>query len=270
MKKSLFLPLIAVLLLPLLPNKSYAQETDNKIYSFVSMETPPTYPGGMAKFYEFLGQNIKYPDSAKSQNIQGNVFISFVVEKDGSLIDIKVDRKLGYGTDEEAVRVIKLGKRWNPGTINGKPVRVKYNIPIKFAMPGKPKTPIPVDNTKMGTRPSATDTTVYSFVSLSNPPKYPGGMNQFYAFIADNIKYPAAAKQNNIEGVVFLSFIVEKDGSITNIKVDRKLGYGTDEEAVRVLKLTKRWEPATYDNIAVRTKYNIPIRFSQNKTTPKN
>ncbi|RZL58621.1 MAG: TonB family protein, partial [Pedobacter sp.] len=86
------------------------------------------------KFYEYLGKNIKYPTMAADNEIQGNVFVSFVVEKDGSLTDIKIDRKLGYGTDEEALRVLKLSKRWNPGMQNGKAVRVKYNIPIKFSL----------------------------------------------------------------------------------------------------------------------------------------
>lgn len=107
---------------------------DNNVYSFVSMENPPAYPGGIEKFYKFLGDNIKYPPMAAENNITGNVFVSFTVEKDGSLTDIKIDRKLGYGTDEEAVRVLKLSKRWNPGMQNGKPVRVKYNIPIKFSL----------------------------------------------------------------------------------------------------------------------------------------
>jgi len=107
---------------------------DNTVYSFVSMENPPMYPGGIEKFYKFLGDNIKYPPMAAENNIQGNVFVSFTVEKDGSLTDIKIDRKLGYGTDEEAVRVLKLSRRWNPGMQNGKPVRVKYNIPIKFSL----------------------------------------------------------------------------------------------------------------------------------------
>lgn len=105
---------------------------DNTVYSFVSMETPPTYPGGMAKFYTFLFENIKYPAEAKANNIQGNVFVSFIVEKDGSLTNLKIDRKLGFGTDEEALRVLKMSRRWNPGIQNGKPVRVSYNIPIKI------------------------------------------------------------------------------------------------------------------------------------------
>lgn len=109
------------------------EEDDQKVYSFQSMEVPPEYPGGIAKFYEFLGKTIKYPTLAAENEIQGNVFVSFTVERDGSLNDIKIDRRLGYGTDEEAVRVLKLSRSWNPGMQNGRPVRVKYNIPIKFA-----------------------------------------------------------------------------------------------------------------------------------------
>ena len=112
--------------------KQAAIVEDNTVYNFVSMENPPNYPGGMEKFYEYLGKNIKYPPMAAENNISGNVFVSFTVEKDGSITDAKVDRKLGYGTDEEALRVLRLSKRWNPGMQNGKPVRVKYNIPIKF------------------------------------------------------------------------------------------------------------------------------------------
>ncbi|RZL32524.1 MAG: TonB family protein [Pedobacter sp.] len=111
--------------------------SDQTIYNFVSMSSPPNYPGGVYKFYEYLGKNIKYPTMAADNEVEGNVFVSFVVEKDGSLTDIKVDRKLGYGTDEEALRVLKLSKRWNPGMQNGRPVRVKYNIPIKFSLNGE-------------------------------------------------------------------------------------------------------------------------------------
>jgi protein TonB len=114
--------------------KQAAVVEDNNVYSFVSMENPPTYPGGIEKFYAFLSANIKYPPMAQEQNIQGNVHVSFTVEKDGSISDARVERKLGYGTDEEAIRVLKLAKRWNPGMQNGKPVRVKYNIPIKFSL----------------------------------------------------------------------------------------------------------------------------------------
>jgi len=109
---------------------------DNTVYDHVSMENPPTYPGGIQKFYDWVGNTVKYPPMASENNVQGTVYITFTIEKDGSLTDVKVEgRKLGYGLDDEAVRVLKLSKRWNAGMQNGKPVRVKYNIPLKFTMP---------------------------------------------------------------------------------------------------------------------------------------
>jgi TonB family protein len=107
---------------------------DNKLYDFVSLTNPPTYPGGIEKLYEFLGQNIQYPSEAIEKKVEGNVHLTFTVEKDGSVREVKVFRKLGSGTDEEAVRVLKLSKKWNPGMNEGKLVRVKYALPIKFSL----------------------------------------------------------------------------------------------------------------------------------------
>ena len=111
---------------------------ENTIYSHVSMVNPPSYPGGIVKLYQFLGRTIRYPITATENNIQGTIYLTFTVEKDGALNDIKIEgRKLGYGLDDEAIRVVKMAKKWNPGMQDGKPVRVKYNIPIKFTMPNE-------------------------------------------------------------------------------------------------------------------------------------
>ncbi len=115
--------------------KQAAVVEDNQVYDFVSIETPPSFPGGIAKFYAYVGKNVKYPPMAAENNIQGKVFLSFVVEKNGELTDIQLaGKKLGGGTDEEAIRVLKASPKWTPGIQNGKPVRVKYNIPISFTL----------------------------------------------------------------------------------------------------------------------------------------
>ena len=82
----------------------------------------------------FLGKNIKYPALAKESGIQGRVFINFVVEIDGSITDVKVLRGIGGGCDEEAVRVVESMPKWKPGKQRGKPVRVSYNLPVKFTL----------------------------------------------------------------------------------------------------------------------------------------
>ncbi|MBW4890505.1 TonB family protein [Mucilaginibacter sp. HMF5004] len=104
----------------------------NQIFTAVEVEPEPA--GGMQKFYDFLGNKIKYPNAAKEAGTQGRVILQFVVEKDGSLTDIKVMREPGNGLGDEATRVLKLAPKWKPGIQNGKPVRVQYTIPVNFSL----------------------------------------------------------------------------------------------------------------------------------------
>lgn len=101
---------------------------------FLVVENMPEFPGGEAGMYKFINKNIDYPRMAKESGISGRVFITFVVERDGSVTDVKVLRGIGGGCDEEAIRVIKMMPKWNPGKQRGKPVRVQYRMPIKFTL----------------------------------------------------------------------------------------------------------------------------------------
>ena len=102
---------------------------DNNIYNTAGIEVKPDFPGGIDKFYKFVGKNYQVPEE---EGLKGKVFVSFVVEKDGSLTDIKVIRDIGYGTGKEAIRVLKSCPKWNPGEQNGKKVRVLYSLPINI------------------------------------------------------------------------------------------------------------------------------------------
>jgi protein TonB len=99
---------------------------------FTSVEQMPVPYGGAAAWAKFLRKNLQYPGMAIDQHIQGKVWVSFIVEKDGHLSNIVVDRGPGYGTNEEALRVLKLAPAWQPGIQNGQPVRVRYTVPINF------------------------------------------------------------------------------------------------------------------------------------------
>jgi periplasmic protein TonB len=99
---------------------------------FLIVEDVPMPKGGMASFYQFVSANIKYPAQALSLNIEGKVFVQFVVAKDGSLTNVEVIRGIGGGCDEEALRVVRLSPRWHAGKQRGKPVRVKMVLPITF------------------------------------------------------------------------------------------------------------------------------------------
>ncbi|MFB3389607.1 energy transducer TonB [Flavobacterium sp. LAR06] len=102
-------------------------EEDNQVYNTAGIEVKPDFPGGIEKFYKFVGNNYKTPEE---EGLKGKVYVTFVVEKDGSLTDIKVLRDIGYGTGAEAIRVLKKCPRWTPGEQNGKKVRVLYSLPI--------------------------------------------------------------------------------------------------------------------------------------------
>jgi len=105
----------------------------------------PEFPGGINGWSQYLSSTIKYPAEAKKNNVQGRVIVSFIIQKDGSLADIKVLRGVGSGLDEEAVRVISESPKWKPGTKNREPVNVAFTIPIQFKLPA-PQSVVPGKN----------------------------------------------------------------------------------------------------------------------------
>ena len=99
---------------------------------FQIVEDKPLYPGGTEALLKFLGENIKYPHVAKEASIMGTVIVQFIIQKDGSVGDVKVIRGLGGGCNEEAIRVVSMMPKWTPGRQRGKPVRVTFHIPVIF------------------------------------------------------------------------------------------------------------------------------------------
>ena len=97
-------------------------------------EVDPEFPGGVEALYKYLAQNIHYPEQAKKEQIQGRVFVNFVVGKDGSITDAVVKRGIGGGCDEEALRVVNAMPKWTPGKVRGENVRVNYDLPINFKL----------------------------------------------------------------------------------------------------------------------------------------
>lgn len=108
------------------------EEVEDEIFQVV--EQDPEYPGGVEALYKFIQQNLKYPQLAKENNITGRVFVQFVVEKDGSVSNVKAARDIGGGCGAEAVRVIKSMPKWTPGKQRGKAVRAAYTLPVNFVL----------------------------------------------------------------------------------------------------------------------------------------
>ncbi len=112
----------------IIDNKQVAIQ--DSVFEYGKVDVMPEFPGGIHKFYDIIGKTYSYPKAAKEAGVQGRIVLNFVVEKDGTLSNIKVLRDLGYGTGDEAKRILQQSLKWNPGIQKGKPVKVSYTLPI--------------------------------------------------------------------------------------------------------------------------------------------
>jgi len=225
---------------------------------FQVVEYMPEYPGGMGACLKFLSQNIKYLANAITQKIQGKVIVQFIVEKDGTPSNIKVAQSVSPELDQEAIRVVSTMPKWKPGMQKGQAVRVQYSLPIAFKLQGD--TGKASTNGKEEPRITGPDANgVYTVVE--DMPQYPGGMQACLDFIGKNTQYPATAHKDGIQGKVIVQFVVNKDGTLSNIHVVRSIRQDLDNEAMRIVKMMPTWQPGKLKGKAVPCKYTIPVAF---------
>jgi TonB family protein len=182
---------------------------------------------------------------------------------------VKVLHGIGSGCDEEAIRAIKASPKWIAGKQNGKKVRVQYAVPISFAIEKTAAVNTPQTDLSGGL-------TEAIFTAVEQQPGFPGGNEACAKYLSTNIRYPAAARKNKVQGRVVTSFVVNKDGTIGDVKVLKGIGYGADEEAVRVIKNMPKWYPGMQNGKPVNVQYTLPISFTldgkqlnlQGKTDP--
>lgn len=242
---------------------------DNPIFEVVE-HMPEFTGGGMPALMEYLSKNIKYPEAAMKKGIQGRGIVQFVVEKDGSITNVKILRGVDPELDKEAVRVVSTMPKWKPGTQRGEAVRVRFTVPVMFRLT-EDKIPVkyaPIENkinelVVVGYAPEGTtvpeEGTIFEVVEQM--PEYPGGMPAMMEFISKNIKYPAAAQQAKIQGRVTIQFIVNTEGNIINPRVLRSADPLLDAEAIRLTTIMPKWKPGMQRGQAVNVKYTVPIMF---------
>ena len=245
-------------------NLAWALENKNDtIYDIV--DQMPQFPGGEKAMMEFICKNVKYPQKAKDEGIQGRVFIQFVVEKDGSVGEVKLLRGIGGGCDEEGIRVVKSMPKWTPGQQAGKAVRVLYTLPIFFKLDDQ--TPQP--NNKGDMQPDKNG--VYQIAE--EMPRFPGDDKALMVYLQKNLIMPEKYKGNTDENPslaeyrTFVKFVVNEDGSISDIQLLRNSAEfkDLDEEAIRVVKSMPNWEPGKIEGKPVKVYFNLPIVFKFRK-----
>lgn len=233
--------------------------TDADVYEVV--ENMPEFPdGGMPGLMKYLSANIRYPEAAHKAGTQGRVTVQFVVGKDGSIGNVGILRGVDPNLDAEAIRVISSMPKWKPGTQKGEPVNVRYTVPVMFRL-----TPEPVDKIDemivVGYRNPDAPVTGEVYEVADKMPEFPGGMTGLMQHLSKNIRYPAEAHTNNIQGRVVVSVIINTEGKVTNAKIVQGVAPSLDAEALRVTGTMPDWIPGTKDGKPVNVKYTFPVVF---------
>jgi len=244
------------------PNDTTATE-ENMIFGLIEQQA--AFPGGEAALLKFIKDNLRYPADAARDSIQGRVTLSFDVEEDGSITNVKVMRSPDERLSQEAIRIVKMMPKWLPSKQRGKPVRVNYALPISFRLNAAQQksanvNPSATKTEKADTAAATGEDMIFEGKPVQQP-EFPGGETALMNFIVSNLKYPQSAAKKGIQGRVVLSFIVEKDGSISTIKVMRSPDERLSLEAIRVVRKMPKWTPAKQEGKPVRVKYVLPVTF---------
>lgn len=226
------------------------ESDSNAVYTIV--EQPPEYPGGYNKMRTDLSQYIIYPEKARKDSAQGTVYVQFVVRKDGSLSDIVAIKGVSEEIDSAVINAVKSFPSWIPGKQRGKPVNVRFVLPVKFSLkaPVQKTTPVKKDSTEV-------------FTIVERVPEYPGGYEAMMKYIEKEVKYSKVSRRQGMEGIVWVLFVVDKDGSITDIGINRGVNKELDEEAMRIVKGMPNWKPGEQNYKPVRVRFNMPIKFTR-------
>ena len=276
-------------------NKTKTIATNLNIKENLTTQNTEINQNDFIEFFNYIAKKINYPEAAAKKGIQGNTIVNFTV-KYGRIIDLVPQAELGYGCEQEVERKIL--------SFNGNiPRDGKYSLKVSFklenattefknedlyafepynelqtliitgvfkkAILDKPTTL--TNNTIQESSKNELENQTYSYTTQTSAPEYGEGMNKLNSFLQKAIVYPISAIDNEVEGTVIINFTVEKDGTLTNIKTAKRLGFGIEEEAIRVLKLTKNWKPALQNGKPISIAYSVPIKFTfeQNKKPSK-
>ena len=227
-------------------------------------EVAAEYPGGTPALMRFLSTKVKYPKEAEKRGEKGKAYVQFVVKSDGNVDYVQIAKTSGSKVlDDEAVRVVKSMPRWTPAKQDGENVNSMLTLPVAFKLGDVPTVAVDAPEGKnevVDVKITAVDEEIYQIVEQQ--PEFKDGMGALMKYLSSNINYPQEAKDKNIQGKSLIRFVVEKDGSITDVEVARSSGNDLlDQESLRVVKSMPKWNPGKQSGRAVRTRFVLPVMF---------
>ena len=244
----------------------------------------PSFPGGYKALQEFIEKEKKHPDEALKKREAGAVYVVFTVDTLGNIIHPRVATSVSPSLDREALRIVRKMPKWIPAKEGNKKINMDFTVIIRFYAPPDPDEIIfkldcglpkeleaPADINK-----------IYDVVDT-----YPSFQGDLMTYLYNETRYPAIAEGTGAEGRAIVTFVVERDGSISHIKIARSLAsrftipiidsmtaeyrqkakahnralQAMDEEAVRVIKAMPKWNPGKYHDTVVRVSFLVPVPF---------
>jgi len=230
---------------------------------FAALEDRPTFMGGGEyEFAKWVNEHLEYPEAARENRAQGRIIVQFVIDTEGNVTNITILRGIDPALDNEVVRVVSMSPKWTPGKQNGVPVPVKHVFPVTFRVE---KDTVPVTE-KDNTPYTEKDTIPYT--ELENKPKFMGGgEDEFNKWMYDRLEYPENARENEVEGIVVVGFVINTEGKVTNVKILRGAYFEFDREVLRVVSKSPRWTPGRLNGVPVSVGYIFPVTFQLDKDT---
>jgi TonB family protein len=235
--------------------------------------TKPFYPLNAKRLQRLLQSNLllvdKYIKDKKKDSLSAVISISMIVEKNGLLTHLKVVKSNDDYFAQEALRLVGLSAPWVSGSAsaNGPPARTQTTITLRFSIHtittsfNYQNSVVDVEIVNMDEEYNNTGP-VFSTTEITKQPEYIKGKEALYAYIGNNLIYPASDRIKKISGKVFVQFVVEKDGYVSNVKTLRGPSQSLNDETERLIRSADKWIPGSKNDTTVRVKYIMPITFS--------
>jgi TonB family protein len=239
--KNILLVVFSLIGINALAQNGNTGDTVKTLYHYVDQMPIPDYV-----LNKYLSDNMRYPDSARDNDIQGRVVVKFVVNEDGSISDCTIAKSVSWDCDSEAIRVVKNMPAWKPGMQDGKAVKVYFTLPITYTLQ---------DNAP-GKKDTVTPPKIYNYVEQVPRENY-----DINKYLNENLHYPVNDRDSGFQGRVIVKFVVNEDGSVSDCKVIRGVSKGCDSEALRVVKNMPPWKPGKQDGKPVKVYFTMPIVF---------
>jgi len=242
------------------------------IYKLYEVDQKPKVEGGNAAWHQFLFNQAPMPEKERQLGLSNRMEVEFVVEKDGSITSPVIRRSFGGGLDEKFLAAIKSddAPKWSPAIVDGSPVAVLVKTDLMYASGAVgseahrffPKSlPAPSRAELEPRRGSTTFQGEPVFDVVSDSPIPQDGFEGWNKYLSRNLKYPLIARENQVEGIVYVVFTVTDKGEVVKPDILRGVGFGLDEEALRILENAPNWTPGKIKGEPVHVRMRLPIRF---------